>query len=46
MIRNMKEKGLSIKSIARELSISRKSVIKYLKTEPKKKQNRNSKLDP
>ena len=46
MIRNMKEKGMSIKSMARELSIWRNSVRKYLKTEPKKKQNRKSKLDP
>ena len=48
MIRNMREKGMSIKSIARELSISRNSVRKYLKTEPKNKQNRRkgSKLDP
>ena len=36
MIRNMKEKGMSIKSMARELSIWRNSVRKYLKTEPKK----------
>ncbi len=48
MIRSMSEKGMSIKSIARELSISRNSVRKYLKSEPKNKQNRKrgSKLDP
>ena len=47
MIRNMKENGMSIKSIARELNISRNSVRKYLKSEPKKRQNRKrgSKLD-
>ena len=40
--------GMSIKSIARELSISRNSVRKYLRSEPKGKQNRKkgSKLDP
>ena len=32
--------GMSIKSIARELSISRNSVRKYLRSEPKGKQNR------
>ena len=39
---------MSIKSIAREPSIWRNSVRKYLKTEPKKKQDRNrkSKLHP
>ncbi len=48
MIRNMREKEMSIKSIARELSISRNSVRKYLKSEPKNRQNRKrgSKLDP
>ncbi|WMT44422.1 MAG: IS21 family transposase [Cuniculiplasma divulgatum] len=48
MIRDMKDRGMSIKSIARELSISRNSVRKYLKSEPKNKQNRKrgSKLDP
>ena len=48
MIRNMREKGMGIKSIARELNISRNSVRKYLKSEPKNKQNRRkgSKLDP
>ena len=48
MIRNMREKGMSIKSIARELSISRNSVRKYLRSEPKGKRNRKrgSKLDP
>ncbi len=47
MIRNMREKGMSMKSIARELSISRNSVRKYLRSEPKRKQNRKrgSKLD-
>ena len=47
-IRNMREKGMSIKSIARELSISRNSVRKYLRSEPKGKRNRKrgSKLDP
>jgi transposase len=39
---------MSIKSIARELSISKNSVRKYLRAEPKGKQNRKkgSKLDP
>ena len=48
MIRNMREKGMSIKSIARELSISRNSVRKYLRSEPEIRQNRKrgSKLDP
>ncbi len=48
MIRNMREKGMSIKSIARELHISRNSVRKYLRSEPKGRQNRKrgSKLDP
>ena len=48
MIRNMREKGMGIKSIAREFNISRNSVRKYLKSEPKNKQNRRkgSKLDP
>ena len=47
MIRNMREKGMNIKSIAKELNISRNSVRKYLKSEPKNKQNRRkgSKLD-
>ena len=45
ILRNMKEKGLRIESITGELSIWRNSVRKYLKTEPKKKQNRKSKLD-
>ena len=40
MIRSMSEKGMSIKSIARELSMSRNSVRKYLKSEPTNKQNR------
>ena len=40
MIRNMRENGMSIKSIARELSMSRNSVRKYLRSEPKGKQNR------
>ena len=30
MVQNMRENGMSIKSIARELSISRNSVRKYL----------------
>ncbi len=48
MIRNMRENGMSIKSIARELSISRNSVRKHLRSEPKGKQNRKrgSKFDP
>lgn len=48
MIRNMREKGMSIKSIARELHISRNSVRNYLKSEPRIKQKRRkgSKLDP
>ncbi len=48
MIRNMKEKGMSIKSLDRELSISGNSVRKYLRSEPKIRQNRKrgSKLDP
>ena len=48
MIRNMREKGMSIKSIARELNISRNSVRKYMKSEPLVKRNRKrkSKLDP
>ena len=48
MVQNMRENGMSIKSIARELSISRNSVRKYLRSEPKGKQNRkrDSKLDP
>ena len=33
MIRNMREKGMSIKSIARELSISRNSVRKEKEVE-------------
>ena len=44
MIRNMKEKGMSIKSIARELSISGNSVRKYLKSEPENRQNRKRKI--
>ena len=48
MISNMRKNGMSIKSIARELSISKNSVRKYLRSEPKGKQNRKkgSKLDP
>ena len=38
IIHNMKEKEMSIKSIARELNISRNSVRKYLKLESKGKQ--------
>ena len=48
MIRNMREKGMSIRSIAKEMGMSRNSVRKYLKNEPVKKhaQKRGSKLDP
>ncbi len=48
MIRYMREKGMSIRSIAKETGISRNSVRKYLKNEPVKKhaQKRGSKLDP
>ncbi len=48
MIRNMREKGMSIKAISRELGISRNSVRKHLRSEPKGKQNRKrgSKFDP
>ena len=48
MIRNMSENGMSIKSIARELSLLGNSVRKYLRLEPKNRQNRKrgSKLDP
>ncbi len=48
MIRNMREKGMSIRSIAKETGMSRNSVRKYLKNEPVKKhaQKRASKLDP
>ena len=48
MIRNMREKGMSIKAISRELGISRNSVRKYLRSDPKGKRNRKkgSKLDP
>ncbi|MCL4345057.1 MAG: hypothetical protein M1375_01895 [Candidatus Thermoplasmatota archaeon] len=44
----MREKGMSIKSIARELNISGNSVRKYMKSEPLVKMNRKrkSKLDP
>ena len=34
------------KAIARELDISRNSMRKYLRSEPKGKQKRGSKLDP
>ena len=34
MIRNMKNDGMSIRSIAKEMGISRNSVRKYLKGEP------------
>ena len=48
MIRNMKNDGMSLRSIAREMGISRNSVRKYLKGEPmkKNKKKRSSKLDP
>ena len=48
MIKNMREKGMSIRSIARELHTSRNSVRKYLNSEPSGKQERKrgSKLDP
>ena len=48
MIRNMREKGMSTRAIARELNISRNSVRKYLNSEPSGKQERKrgSKLDP
>ena len=48
MIRNMKNDGMSIRSIAKEMGISRNSVRKYLKNEPvkKHKKKRGSKLDP
>ncbi|MEM0134007.1 MAG: helix-turn-helix domain-containing protein [Thermoplasmatales archaeon] len=36
MIRNMRDKGMSIRSIAKEMNISRNSVRKYLKSEPVK----------
>ena len=47
MIRNMRKKGMSIRSIAKEMGISRNSVRKYLKNEPvkKNKKKRASKLD-
>ncbi len=48
MIRNMKNDGMSIRSIAKEMGISRNSVRKYLKGEPvkKNKKKKASKLDP
>ena len=48
MIRNMRDNGMSIRSVAKEMGISRNSVSKYLKNEPvrKHKQKRGSKLDP
>ena len=48
MIRNMREKGMSIRSIVRELNISRNSLRKYLNSEPsgKRERKRGSKLDP
>ena len=48
MIRNMKNNGMSIRSIAKEMGISRNSVRKYLKGDPvkKNKKKRSSKLDP
>ena len=47
MIRNMKNDGMSIRSIAREMGISRNSARKYLKGEPvmKSKKKRSSKID-
>ena len=47
MIRNMREKGMSIRSIAKEMGISRNSVRKYLRNKPMKKERakRGSKLD-
>ena len=48
MIRNMKNDGMSIRSIAKEMGISRNSVREYLKSDPvkKNKKKRSSKLDP
>ena len=48
MIRNMRDNGMRIRSIAKELGISRNSVRKHLKNEPvkKQKQKRGSMLDP
>lgn len=47
MKRNMKEKGMSVKSLAREVNILMNSVTKYLKSEGKGKRKRDgvSKLD-
>ena len=48
MIRNMKNDGKSVRSIAKEMGISRNNVRKYLKSEPakKNKKKRSSKPDP
>lgn len=48
MIRNMRDNGMSIRSIAKDMGISRNSVRKYIKNEPRKKhrKKRGSKLDP
>ena len=43
IIRNMMEKEMSIRSIAKEMGMSGNSVKKYLKNEPVKKQARKSK---
>ena len=47
MICNMKGKGVSTRSIAKEMGMSRNSARKYLKNEPVKKhaQKKASKLD-
>ena len=49
MIRNLKASGMSNRDIAKELGISRNTVIKMLKkprTQNKKGKKRQSKLDP
>ena len=46
MIKNMREKGMRIRSIARELNISRNSVRKFLDSEPSGKQERKSLKNP
>ncbi len=47
MIHHIREKGISIKAITKELGLSRNRVRKYLKSEPKGKQKRRrgSKFD-